>query len=167
MLKFYTFIKINTMEKLFDITEKLHDLYLSILLNTSEEQLLVVPETHNNNLFWNIAHALVTEQALIYKLSNLEPRLDEALIAKYMKGTYPEAVVVSEEVQKIADALPLTPKWIREDYENGIFKEFNTYTTSARVTLKSVEDAIQFNLVHLGLHFGTLLSMQKLVKATA
>ncbi len=157
----------NTMDKIFDITEKLHDLYLSVLDKTPEEELFVIPKTHNNHLFWNIAHALVTEQALVYKLSNLKPRLDEALITKYSKGTFPEGEANSKDVKVVRETLPLTPKWIREDYEKGIFKEFNSYTTSAGVTLSSVEDAIQFNQFHLGLHFGTLLSLQKLVKARA
>ncbi len=155
------------MDKIFEITEKLHALYLTVLQNTPEEELFVVPDTHNNHLFWNIAHALVTEQALVYKLSNLKPRLDEALISRYSKGTFPEGGARSQEVKQVAEALPLTPKWMREDYENGIFREFNTYTTSAGVTLNSVEDAIQFNQFHLGLHYGTLLSLKKLVKARA
>ena len=159
----YTFIKMKSMEKLFEITEKLHDIYHKTLLATPEDRLFAIPEPHSNNLFWNIAHALVTEQSLIYKLSKLQPRLDEALIAKYSKGTFPEEGVSPSEVNQVADALPQTLKWIREDYKNGIFKEFIPYTTSAHVTLNSVEDAISFNLFHLGLHYGTIRSIQKLL----
>lgn len=157
----------KAMEKLFETTAKLHDLYQNVLVSTPEEQLFEIPESHNNNLFWNIAHALVTEQALIYKLSNLPPRLDEVLISKYSKGTFPGEVTSTEEVKQVVDALPLTPIWIREDYENGIFKEFIPYTTSARVSLNCVEDAISFNLFHLGLHFGTVLSLKKLVAVSS
>ncbi len=156
----------KSMEKLFEITEKLHDIYLKTLQATPMDQLFVVPEAHNNNLFWNIAHALVTEQALVYKLSNVTPRLDEGLIKKYSKGTFPDAGIDSREAEQVAEALPLTPKWMREDYEKGIFKSFNTYTTSAHVTLNNVEDAITFNLFHLGLHYGTIRSMQKLLSAS-
>ena len=156
----------KSMNNLFDTTEKLHHLYLKILKETPEDQLFMIPETHNNNLFWNIAHALVTEQSLVYRLSKLPPRLDEELIKKYSKGTYPEEGVRAGELQQVADALPLTPKWIREDYEKGSFREFSPYTTSAHVTLNNVEDAITFNLFHLGLHFGTILSMRKLVTAS-
>jgi hypothetical protein len=151
------------MEKLFEITGKLHDGYHKILMSTPEDKLFVIPESHNNNLFWNIAHALVTEQALIYKLSSLPPRLDKELIKKYSKGTFPGEVADPGEIRQVAEALTLTPKWIREDYEKGIFKEFVPYTTSANVTLNTVEDAITFNLFHLGLHFGTIRSIQKLL----
>ncbi len=165
--EFYTFIKMKSMEKLFEITEKLHAIYEKILLDTPEEQLFVIPPSHNNNLFWNIAHVLVTEQSLFYRLSNLTPRLDMELIKKYSKGTFPEGVATPGEIKTVAEALPLTPKWVREDYQKGIFKSFNPYTTSTGVTLNSVEEAISFNLVHLGLHYGTMRSMQKLLKASA
>ncbi len=155
----------KSMEKLFEITEKLHEIYLKTLLSTPMDQLFVVPKPHNNHLFWNIAHALVTEQVLVYKLSNLTPRLEGELIRKYSKGTFPEGGVDRSEVEQVAEALPLTTGWMKEDYENGIFKNFNTYTTSAQVTLNTVEDAITFNLFHLGLHYGTIRSMQKLLNS--
>ncbi|GGD51629.1 DinB family protein [Muriicola marianensis] len=155
------------MEKLFEITERLHAIYHKILLDTPEEQLFEIPPNHNNHLFWNIAHVLVTEQSLFYRLSNLTPRLDMELIKKYSKGTFPEGGVAPEDIKSVSEALPLTPKWVREDYEKGIFKSFNPYTTSTGVTLNSVEEAISFNLVHLGLHYGTILSMKKQLKASA
>ncbi|MBT8285703.1 MAG: DinB family protein [Flavobacteriaceae bacterium] len=155
------------MEKLFDITEKLHEIYHKVLLNTPEDQLFAIPSSHNNNLFWNIAHVVVTEQLLIYKLSGLTPRLDGDLIKKYSKGTFPEKNVTKREIEEVADGLLNAPGWIREDYKKGIFKEFNPYTTSANVTLNKVEDAISFNLVHLGIHYGTIRSILKLTALPA
>ena len=155
------------MEKLFDITEKIHEIYHKVLTGTPEDQLFKIPSPHNNNLFWNIAHVLVTEQLLIYKLSALTPKLDGDLIKKYSKGTFPEESVSKEVIEQVADGLLKAPGWIREDYKKGIFKDFIPYTTSAQVTLNNVEDAISFNLVHLGIHYGTIRSMQKLMPSPA
>jgi hypothetical protein len=33
------------------------------------EQLNKIPEGYNNNLIWNIAHVVVVQQMLVYKLS--------------------------------------------------------------------------------------------------
>ena len=42
-------------------------------LNTlSIEELNIIPEGFNNNIFWNIAHVAVTQQILVYKLSGLK-----------------------------------------------------------------------------------------------
>jgi hypothetical protein len=151
------------MEKLFDITEKIHAIYHKTLVAVPQDQLFYIPDSFNNNLFWNISHGLVTGQALIYKLSKLTPRVDETLIKKYSKGSFPEEGVSTAEIEQVAEALLATPQWLREDYEKGIFEGFSPYTTSAHVTLESVEDAITFNLFHLGLHYGTIQSIRKLL----
>jgi len=155
------------MEKLFDITEKIHVIYNNILMTTPKEYLLAIPENFNNNLFWNISHVLVTQQLLVYKLSKLKTRVDWGLVKKYSKGTYPENNVSEEEVQQVAKALLNAPKWVKEDYQKGIFKEYESYTTSANVVLNNVEDAIAFNIFHLGLHMGAVQSIQKKLLATA
>jgi hypothetical protein len=155
------------MKKLFDITEKIHVNFNNILTTIPKEQLFIIPEAFNNNIFWNISHVLVTQQLLVYKLSNLHTRLDWALVKKYSKGTFPENHVSEEEVQQVAEALLATPKWTKEDYEKGIFKEYVPYTTSAKVVLNKVEDAIAFNIFHLGLHMGTVQAIQKKMLASA
>ncbi len=155
------------MEKLFDITEKIHFNLNKIITTTPVEDLLSIPENFNNNIFWNISHVLVTQQLLVYKLSKLHTRLDWPLVKKYSKGTFPENHVSEEEVQQVAEALLATPKWTKEDYKNGIFKEYESYTTSANVVLSNVEDAIAFNIFHLGLHMGTIQAIQKKLLASA
>ncbi len=155
------------MEKLFDITEKIHFNFNKILITTPKEHLFSIPENFNNNIFWNISHVLVTQQLLVYKLSKLHTRLDWALVKKYSKGTFPENHVTEEEVQQVAEALLATPGWTKEDYANGIFKEYDSYTTSANVVLANVEDAIAFNIFHLGLHMGTVQAIQKKLLASA
>jgi hypothetical protein len=110
---------------------------------------------------------LVTQQLLVYKLSKLNTRLDWALVKKYSKGTFPENHVSKEEVQQVAEALLMTPKWTKEDYNNGIFREYESYTTSANVVLSNVNDAIAFNVFHLGLHIGTVQAIQKKLLASA
>ena len=52
---------------------------------------------------------------------------------------------------------------MQEDYAKGLFKDYTEYTTSANVTLSSVDDAIIFNVYHEGLHLGAILSLLKVV----
>ncbi len=154
------------MEKLFDITEKLHSNLHKIITTSTNEFLFAIPENFNNNIFWNISHVLVTQQLLVYKLSKLQTRLDWALVKKYSKGTFPEKDVSKEEIQQVAEGLLTTPKWTKEDYEKGIFVEYQPYTTSANVILNNAEDAIAFNIFHLGLHIGNIQAMQKKILAS-
>ncbi len=90
-------------------------------------------------------------------------RVSDELVNKFRKGTVPDGTATDEEIEEIQGFLFSTVEWAQEDYEKGIFKEFNEYTTSLNVTLKSVEDSIEFNVFHEGLHLGVILSLQKVL----
>jgi hypothetical protein len=144
-----------------ETTQQTRKILYNILKNTPEEQLLKIPEGFRNNIWWNIAHVVVTQQLLVYKMSNLQMRVPQELVDKFKKGTVPDGTATDEEIKVVEALLFSTIEWSQEDYENGLFKEFDEYTTSAKVTLKNVDDAIVFNLYHEGLHLGTILSLQK------
>ena len=57
------------MEKLFDILLKNRKILHDYLHKTSQEDLFKIPEGFNNNIWWNIAHVVVTPQLLLYGLS--------------------------------------------------------------------------------------------------
>lgn len=150
------------MEKLFNITLQNRKTLYRILKDISREQLLNIPDGFRNNIWWNIAHVVVTQQILVYKLSGLPMRISEALVDKFRKGTVPDGKATEEEIEIITSFLFSTIEWTQEDYANGLFKTYNEYTTSVKVTLCSVEDAIAFNVYHEGLHLGSILALLKL-----
>ncbi len=92
-------------------------------------------------------------------------KVADQLVDKFRKGTVPDGKATEEELDAIKGFLFSSIEWTQEDYENGVFKNFNEYTTSANVTLKNVEDAIAFNLFHEGLHLGVVLSLEKVLLA--
>lgn len=151
------------MKKIFDITIQNRKILYKILKRTPPEILLQTPEGYRNNIWWNIAHVVVTQQLLLYKLSNLDMRIDDSLVQKYRKGTVPGNNPSAEEMDNIAAFLLSTAEWAQDDYEKGVFNEYNEYTTSTKVTLRNVEDALSFNLYHEGLHLGVILSMEKIL----
>ncbi|MBD1260257.1 DinB family protein [Maribacter polysiphoniae] len=153
------------MERLFDITLQNRNALYSILTKTPKELLLKIPSGYRNNIWWNIAHVVVTQQLLVYKLSGLDMKVADQLVDKFRKGTVPDGKATEEELDAIKGFLFSSIEWTQEDYENGVFKNFNEYTTSANVTLKNVEDAIAFNLFHEGLHLGVVLSLEKVLLA--
>lgn len=152
------------MQNIFDITLQNRKLLYKFLKETPREQLLHIPQGYRNNIWWNIAHVVVTQQLLVYKLGGQEMRVDSALVEKFKKGTVPDGTATDAEIDQVTDLLFDTMVWVREDYGNGIFKAYNEYTTSVNITLRNVEDAIQFNLYHEGLHLGAILALLKAVK---
>jgi len=136
---------------------------LAILESTPREDLLLIPQQFRNNIWWNIAHIVVTQQLLVYKFSGVPMLVSDELVAKYMKGTVPDGSATETEMKQISDVLVSIIERTTEDYESRLFKEFKAYTTSAKVSLNNVEDAIRFNNFHEGIHLGSILALKKMV----
>ena len=134
-----------------------------ILENHTLEQLNKIPEGFSNNLIWNIAHVVVTQQLLVYRLSGLPMMVSEEIIEKYKKGTTPKHNATQAEVDEIMSLLFKTIEKTKEDYANGIFKNYQEYPTSTGFVLTSAEGAMNFNNFHEGLHIGVMMSIRKLV----
>ncbi|MGI9551232.1 MAG: DinB family protein [Aurantibacter sp.] len=149
------------MEKLFDITLQNRKILYKVLKNTPKDQLLKIPQGYRNNIWWNIAHIVVTQQRLVYKLSGLPMHVPTELVDKFKKGTVPDGRASDEEIELIKGFLFSTVGRAEEDYKNGLFKGYDECTTSANVTLRNVDDALAFNVFHEGLHLGTILSLRK------
>lgn len=145
----------------FDITLKNRKLLESIMDNHTLEQLNKVPEGFNNNIIWNVAHTIVTQQLLVYKLSGLPSVLSDEMIETYRKGTKTERDVTQAEVDEIKGLLFSTVEKNKEDYNNKIFKNYNEYTVSTKSTLTNVEEAIDFNTFHEGIHLGYILALKR------
>lgn len=149
------------MEKLFNITLQNRKILYKFLKDTPKEQLLKIPEGFRNNIWWNIAHVVVTQQVLVYKFSGLPMRVSQALVEKFRKGSVPDGKATDDEIDKISGFLFSTIEWMEEDYNKGVFTSYAAYTTSVNITLASVEDAIAFNVYHEGLHMGAILALLK------
>ncbi|MBG6132883.1 hypothetical protein IWQ47_005205 [Aquimarina sp. EL_43] len=129
----------------------------------SLDQLNEVPEGFKNNLIWNIAHVVVTQQLLVYKLSGLPMMIDNEMVDLYRKGTKTERPATAEEVSEIKKLLFTTLDKTEKDLSNDIFKSYNDYETSTGFVLKSVEDAMNFNNYHEGIHLGYILALRKAI----
>ena len=127
-----------------------------------EEKAFVIPKGFKNHLFWNLAHCVVTQQILCYKLCGKPMLINNNFVEKYKKGTVPSLEIVSpNEISKTKELLFTTIEQTKEDYRLGVFSSFEEYSTSYGISLTSFEDAIQFNNIHESLHFGYMMAMVK------
>lgn len=152
------------METQFTIIQQNRKLLYHYLKNTPKEDLFQIPKGFNNNIWWNIAHVVVTEQILVYKLSGLPVNVPNQVLERYKKGTFPEGIPPKEEVEAMTKLLFSLPQKTKEDYLNGVFTDFEPYMTTPKVGLNSVEDAIAFNAFHEGLHLGSIMALARAVK---
>ncbi len=128
-----------------------------------EEKLTVMPAGFNNHALWNLGHLAITEQLLVYGLSNLPKSFDEATINDFRKGSSPRNWTRTYAWSDIRGWLLEQPETLRADYAAGKFQTYNEYKTSTGLVLRTVDDAISYNLYHEGVHFGYLLALRKLL----
>ncbi|WP_026712999.1 DinB family protein [Flavobacterium daejeonense] len=151
------------MKEILEITKTSRNMVSKLIQGYTLEQLNKVPEGFNNNLIWNVAHIIVTQQLLVYKLAGLPMMISEELVEKYRKGTKTEHQATQEEVDEILSLLHATVTQTEKDIENNLFQNFNEYPTSTGFVLKNNQDSMEFNNFHEGLHVGVIMSLRKLV----
>jgi hypothetical protein len=151
------------MHKTFDVTRTSRKVLSQFIENFSLDQLNEIPDGFNNNLIWNIAHIVVTQQRLVYKFSGLPMRISDEIFEKYKGGTKPDGAVSQAEVEEIKSLLFETIDQTEADFNSGIFKNYQEYTTSIGLTITSIEDAISFNNYHEALHTGVMMSIRKFI----
>ncbi len=151
------------MDKSIETIRATRTIFIDLMKDLSLEQLNRVPVGFNNNITWNFAHVVATQQILCYKLANLPFKIDQELVLKYAKGTKPMAFIDEAELffwkQQafgLLDELVL-------DLDKGIFSNYATYPTSFGVELTGIEDALKYVGMHEGLHLGYVMALKKIV----
>ncbi len=151
------------MEQHFSLNKKIRVALTQELETLSLEQLNHVPPTHNNNIFWNIAHCIAVQQALCYGLSGLTWRVEKAIVKGYRKGTQPEGPVDQAMIDHTKGLLLSSLEELERDWQAGKFETYTPYTVGLGIHLTNVEEAIVFNNIHEGIHYGYILALKKLL----
>ncbi|MEQ6123533.1 DinB family protein [Pseudotenacibaculum sp. MALMAid0570] len=151
------------MKTQFDILKKGRELTIKMIQGLTLEQLHVIPEGFKNNIAWNVAHLVVTQQLLHYRMSENECLVPEELIESYRKGTFPKDVFTQEEFDEVLELFQGLPNTLEEDYNEGVFTQYKEYPTSTGFVLDSIDTAIAFNNFHEAMHLGIIMSLRKLV----
>src|SRR5690606_6028472 len=136
---------------------------LVILQETSVQDLTLIPDGFNNNIYWNIAHTVATQQLLCYYLSGNPFRIDKYWIENYKKGTLPNMDVQQSEVEDLAFLLTETSRIMMKDYDADSCSDYTPYTTRFGLDLKNIQDAIIFNNMHESLHYGYIMAQKRAI----
>lgn len=136
---------------------------LNAIQDLSFEQLTKIPKGFNNNIQWNFCHTILVQHLLCYKLSDIPFDISDELIARYSKGSKATDNMLQSDFTFFKSIALTSVTELEKCYNNKVFKAYKTYPTSYNVTLNSIEDAIAFNNVHEGLHFGYILALKRAI----
>ncbi|CVK16032.1 DinB superfamily protein [Apibacter mensalis] len=151
------------MKKQFEILKKYRKSLVDEIDDLNIEQLQMIPKGFKNNIFWNVAHVLVSQQILHYKMSGLNPLITHDWIENYQKGTLPRFVITEDEINYLKGKLITTADRLEEDFNEKKFESYTEIETKMGILISSIEDAINFNISHEALHYGIVISMKKMV----
>jgi hypothetical protein len=135
---------------------------LALIENLSLEQLNTIHAKFNNNIAWNLAHLVITQQTMNYKLGGLPVNVDESWFSAFIPGTKPERDLTENEIVMVKEALITTIDQFEQDYEINKFDNYTPWAIPAG-TVEGVEDACNITCVHEGRHYGVITSLVKLV----
>lgn len=138
-------------------------LFLEYFDNYSLKQLNTTPKGFNNNLIWNMGHIVVSQQSLIYSLSNLETDLPEDLTNSFKSGTKPTRDITSNEVNTIKEFMFQHVERTESDFDKGVFKTYKEVTIGIGFHLTNIEEALQFNNYHEAVHLGFMFNIKKFI----
>ena len=147
----------------FEILRKSRNSILEIIDGYSIAQLNKVPAGFNNNIVWNVAHLVVTQQLLCYSNSGLDISVSDEMVARFRKGTAPLKLVSEVDFEAYKRMFVELPLQLERDYKIGVFKKYHEYTTSLNVKIIDIDSAIGFNNYHEGIHLGVILGIVKLI----
>ncbi len=134
---------------------------IKIVQACSIEEINKTPANFNNNLIWNFVHVIVTQQLLCYALAGEKPVIGSAIIDAYRKGSTPGEAVTKADLDTYIKMATDTLEQFEKDINKGLFQNYKPYETSFGLTLRSFDDALQFNLAHETLHLGAMIVMRK------
>lgn len=154
------------MESLFQTALAFRQHLVTQIEKMDEDLFNVIPEGHNNNIRWHLAHLVVTQPLLTYKLAGMEiPHLSSEFIDSARKGSNPEDFSLNEDFSTahLCELLVEMVKQTQRDLDELSKAEFTPYETSIGFVIKDVESALSFSNIHDGIHMGNIYTMRKLL----
>ena len=148
----------------FELLKQTRNNMLKAIEGLSIEDLNKIPSGFNNNIAWNFNHSILVMEILCYRLSGLEIQVPDELVIKYSKGSVPEDIS-QQEMDFFINLAKTSANKLEEHYDKGVFDDYKVYKTSYNVTLTCIEEALTFNNVHEGLHFGYIMALKRALQA--
>lgn len=149
------------MEKYFEDLAVIRGHFIDFLNQYDLQRLVFIPMGFKNHIFWNIAHALVTQQLMTNYLSDRPMLVDNEWVSRFKKGTFGSPDVDQSEVEQLIELLQISQERLRKDYFSENLNQFKGLDTSFGINLIEIEDAIRYNNLHESLHLGYIMALSK------
>ena len=153
------------MKESIDVIRGSRKFLVNLIDGISIQKLNEIPAGFNNNITWNVAHVIATQQKLCYVNAGVKPFVEEEFIAKYKSGTKPGGFIDEAEFKTLKNYLFSTIDQFEEDTSKDIFTNYEGFDLKSYpgVRIENVKDATKFASFHEGLHLGYIMALKKIV----
>jgi hypothetical protein len=124
----------------------------------------IIPPTWNNNLRWHVGHLVTSPHILTHGLMGEPLPLPAEFRGLFARGTGPrgwgDAPIPSFEslVTRMTGVIPE----LFDAFESRAKDAFpKPYTTSVGIVLRTPVDALEFSMVHDGIHYGMIEALRR------
>lgn len=131
------------------------------------EQMLEVPKGAVNNVLWNFGHIVYAHDRITYGACGLESDVPASYAESFKGGTSPSDWEEPPSVDEVMGHIKKGNEKIYTDYAAGAFDNYNGFEMAPGYSIDRVEEAIQFNCLHEGVHLGIILALKRLIGVTA
>lgn len=145
--------------------QKIRLYILETIKDLTTEQLNKIPEGFSNNIIWNVAHLVVTQQAICYKRAGQAIKIEESFSNLFMPGTKPDLTFDEAMVSNIKEMFIDNLNNLETDFNNGHFSNYTAWASRTGIEITDINIAIDFLIYHEGLHEGIISTLKKFVVA--
>lgn len=154
-----------SLDTLTDQTLGTRQAIVKLLKTVDIEQADTVPPTWHNSARWHAGHLLVTPCLLTYGIMKQPLPVPEEYKSWFAKGTSPanwsEADSIPSYVDLVDELVPLMGR-LFDDLRDRLNEPYiEPYTTSVGVVLKTPAEALNFSMMHDGIHLGMILALKR------
>jgi len=147
----------------FYISKQNRQAFIRLVDGLTTDQLNEIPAGFNNNIAWNFGHMVVSQQLLCYARAGKEMHIGREWVDKYQRGSAPNGYINQTEINFLKEKAISLIDQVQVDWESGLFDEYQAFTTSMGINIRTCEEALHFASGHDQLHFGYCQALRRIV----
>lgn len=159
-----------SLDTLTDQTLGIRQAIVKLLKTITIEYADVIPPTWHNNARWHAGHLLVTPYLLTYGVLKEPLDVPDEYKTWFAKGTSPsqwsDPSALPSYADLVDDIVPLSGRLFDSLRDRAEEPFIEPYATSVGIVLKSPAEALNFSMVHDGIHLGSLLALSRALQAS-
>ena len=149
-----------------DLSNSIRSRFEELIDNLSTEELNAIPHGFNNNIVWNYGHIIVSGYALAFISSGVDTSLTIPLYSKFRKGSRPEGIMTTGEINTLKELRAQFPAVLEEALKKEKFNNITAYATQTfGVPMPTLDSILTTIAAHDTFHYQTARMYKRILNS--